>query len=166
MLPAAVSQSHQAIPNVYERAARLSFANGYLTLTTAKPHELPAAGGTLRLYTPQNQELTVQATVVDAHTVRFASAEAHAAGLFVYGKYVDDFLSVDYDALTTLNVSATQQLARKVAALEQQNAALATRAAALEAQTTADHAALQTLQGQLARLLGEPAPAEAPQARR
>ena len=137
VLPAAVSQSHQAIPNVYERAARLSFADGTLTLTTTKPHELPAAGGTLRLYTPQNQELTVQATVVDAHTVRFASAEAHAAGLFVYGKYVDDFLSVDYDALTTLNVSATQELARKVAALEQQNEALKAEATAAKAQATA-----------------------------
>ena len=137
VLPAAVSQSHQAIPNVYERAARLSFADGTLTLTTTKPHELPAAGGTLRLYTPQNQELTVQATVVDAHTVRFASTEAHAAGLFVYGKYVDDFLSVDYDALTTLNVSATQELARKVAALEQQNEALKAEATAAKAQATA-----------------------------
>lgn len=41
--------------------------------------------------------------MVDARTVRFASAQAYAGGLFVYGKYVDDFLSVDYSALTTPN---------------------------------------------------------------
>ncbi|MDO7877161.1 tail fiber domain-containing protein [Hymenobacter sp. ASUV-10] len=162
LLPAAVSQSRQAIPNVYARAARVSFADGVITLVTTRPHELPATGGTLRLYTPQNQELTVAATVLDAHTVRFASAEPHADGLFVYGKYVDDFLSVDYDALTTLNVSATQELARKVEALEQRNATLEARAAASDARATADHAALQTLQQQVARLLDEaPAPAQA-----
>ncbi|MDO7877160.1 tail fiber domain-containing protein [Hymenobacter sp. ASUV-10] len=158
LLPAAVSQSRQAIPNVYERAARVRFADGHITLTTSKPHELPTAGGTLRLYTPANQELRVAATVLDAHTVRFASTEAHADGLFVYGKYVDDFLSVDYDALTTLNVSATQELARQVAALQADNARL--QAAATQA--AADHADLQTLKEQMARLLGEaPAPAQA-----
>jgi hypothetical protein len=151
LLPAAVSQSRQAIPNVYERAASVSFAGGFITLRTTKPHELPATGGTLRLYTPQNQELTVAATVLDAHTVRFASADSHADGLFVYGKYVDDFLSVDYDALTTLNVSATQELARRVEALEARNTALEARAARVDA----DHADLQTLKEQLARLLGE-----------
>jgi len=158
LLPAAVSQSRQAIPNVYSRAARVSYADGFITLVTTRPHELPAAGGTLRLYTPQNQELSVAATVLDAHTVRFASAEPHTDGLFVYGKYVDDFLSVDYDALTTLNVSATQELARKVEALERQHALL--QAAATQA--AADHTDLQTLKEQLARLLGEaPAPAQA-----
>ena len=65
---------------------------------------------------------------------------------------MDNFRSVDYDALTTLNVRATQELARKVAALEAQNAALQTGAAT-------DHASLLTLQAQMARLLGEGAQA-------
>jgi hypothetical protein len=163
LLPAAVSQSRQAIPNVYERAAGVSFADGFVTLRTRKPHELPAAGGMLRLYTPANQELIVAATVLDAHTVRFASAEAHADGLFVYGKFVDDFLSVDYDALTTLNVSATQELARQVAELQRRNAALEAQAAAAAsraAQADADHASLLTLQAQMARLLGTDAQAK------
>ncbi|RYY07737.1 MAG: tail fiber domain-containing protein, partial [Cytophagaceae bacterium] len=102
VLPTAVSRSTQALPNVYEKATKLSYADGYLTVTTARPHELPARGGRMRFYTPTNQSIDPDVTVLDAHTVRFASAEAHAAGLFVYGKYVDDFRSVDYDALTTL----------------------------------------------------------------
>ncbi|NML67906.1 hypothetical protein HHL22_22120 [Hymenobacter sp. RP-2-7] len=159
VLPAAVSRSTQAIPNVYERATRVRYAQGQLAVTTAKAHELPANGGRMRFYTPANEALDVAVTVVDAHTVRFASAEAYAGGLFVYGKYVDDFRSVDYDALTTLNVSATQELARKVEALEQQNAALqaqatqATReASAAKAQATQATATLETFEARLRRL--------------
>ncbi len=34
--------------------------------------------------------------------------------VFVYGREVGDFRTVDYDAIAMLNVSATQELARKV----------------------------------------------------
>ncbi len=149
VLPAAVSRSTQAIPNVYAAATSVHFANGQVTVTLPKAHELPAAGGRLRFYTPTNESLDPQVTVVDARTVRFASAEAYAGGLFVYGKYVDDFLSVDYSALTTLNVSATQELARQVAELRKQNAALKAQAAADKAQATA---ALETFEARLRRL--------------
>lgn len=91
-----------------------------------------------------------------------------AGPVFAYGLEQADVRAVDYEALSMLHVSATQELARQVAALTQQNAALHTRAAALEAaaaQATTDHADLQTLKQQLARLLGDTAPAEA-QARR
>jgi len=36
--------------------------------------------------------------------------------VFVYGREVKDFRSVDYEAIAMLNVSATQELARKVEA--------------------------------------------------
>jgi len=34
--------------------------------------------------------------------------------IFVYGEQVDDFRSVDYDGLTTLNISATQEISRQL----------------------------------------------------
>ena len=168
VLPAAVRRSTQAIPNVYAKATAVTWAAGRATVRAAKPHGLPAAGGRVRLYTPANAPLDVVAEVVDAHTLRFAAAQ-HPGPLFVYGKYVDDFLSVDYDALTTLNVSATQELARQVAALQAQNAALERQnqalhtradttdraAAAQAAAASADHANLLTLQAQMAALLGQ-----------
>ena len=83
VLPATVSRSTQALPDVYERATRVSFANGFVTVTTAKAHGLSGATGRIRFYTPANAALDLEVTVVDANTVRFASAEAHAAGLFV-----------------------------------------------------------------------------------
>ncbi len=60
--------------------------------------------------------------------------------VFVYGREVNDFRTVDYDAISMLNVSATQELAKKLeareselAALRAANEALAKRLATLEA---------------------------------
>ena len=53
--------------------------------------------------------------------------------VFVYGREVKDFRSVDYDAISMLNVSATQELARQVATLATENEALKSRLASLEA---------------------------------
>ena len=113
----------------------------------------------MRFYTPTNESLDPQVQVVDARTVRFASAEGYASGLFAYGKYVDDFLSVDYSALTTLNVSATQELARQVAALKATNATLQTQATAtaaelqtVKAQAAQATATLETFEARLRRL--------------
>jgi hypothetical protein len=59
------------------------------------------------------------------------------AEVFVYGREVDDLRSVDYDAIAMLNVSATQELAKKLeqkdVELEQKDVAIA----ALEARLSA-----------------------------
>ena len=44
--------------------------------------------------------------------------------VFVYGREVKDFRAVDYEALTTLNISATQQLVKMINDLQQQNTAM------------------------------------------
>ena len=44
--------------------------------------------------------------------------------LLVYGREVKDFKGVNYQEISNLNVSATQELARRVAQLEAENAAL------------------------------------------
>ncbi|RAK66046.1 hypothetical protein DLM85_15190 [Hymenobacter edaphi] len=41
---------------------------------------------------------------------------------FVFGREHPDVRAVDYEALSKLNVSATQELARQVAELQRQNA--------------------------------------------
>jgi predicted DNA-binding protein (UPF0251 family) len=43
--------------------------------------------------------------------------------VFVYGEEVDDFRTVDYEGLTTLNISATQELSRQVKDLQKALAA-------------------------------------------
>jgi hypothetical protein len=57
--------------------------------------------------------------------------------LFVYGREVDDFRFVDYDAISMLNVSATQALDRRLELEHKENVALKEKVAGLEARLTA-----------------------------
>jgi hypothetical protein len=58
-----------------------------------------------------------------------AAGEGH---VFVFGREVNDFRAVDYDAISMLNVSATQELAKQVEAVTKENAALKAKLAASE----------------------------------
>ena len=52
--------------------------------------------------------------------------------VFCYGKEVDDFHTLDKQKLFALNFSATQELDRKVIALENENAELKAELAAIK----------------------------------
>ena len=134
VFPQAVLTSSRIIPNVYEQAASTQFENGILTVTTTKAHDF-ASGNEIDLVTPEGRLSNIKVTSVkDAHTFTVA-AEKAPSNVFVYGKYVDDFKSVDYDALSMLNISATQEMYRQIQQLQQENAALRNENGALRTQS-------------------------------
>jgi hypothetical protein len=47
--------------------------------------------------------------------------------VFVYGKEVNDFHTVDYEALSALNISATQELVKQINDLRAENQSLKSR---------------------------------------
>ncbi len=63
-------------------------------------------------------ERTVLTEVLQADANGFNVDMATDGKVFVYGSEVDDFRSVDYEAISMLNVSATQELFRMI--VEQQ----------------------------------------------
>ena len=65
--------------------------------------------------------------------------------VFVYGREVDDFHTVDYEAISMLNVSATQELAKQVELLKAENKALKSENTAFESRIETIEAALQNL---------------------
>ena len=73
----------------------------------------------------------------------------------------DGYKAVNYAQLTPVLIEALKEQQQQIEALKAQNAALQTGSAADHAALQADHASLLTLQAQLARLLGETAPATA-----
>ncbi len=81
-----------------------------------------------------------------------ASRSKAVPPLFVYGREVDDFHTVDYEALSMLNLSATQEQQRRIEALEAANKAMQWENTALKAQLQAlqsmEHR-LQALEAQL-----------------
>ena len=123
--PEAVTKSSNFVPNVYAMSAQTKLSAGKMTISLAKNHEF-AVGNEVKLVRSTGEEKnTTVLAVADANTfVVDWTGEAAAEKIFVYGKKVDDFRVVDYDRIFSLNVSATQELARQVEELKKENAAL------------------------------------------
>ncbi len=111
-------------PDIYavSSSVKSDGQNAY-TISLAKTHGLKE-GETVRLITEKNPELSVVAHVVNDKSFTVTTKEALGDKVFVYGKQCLDLKSVDYDAISMLNVSATQELAKHDAALEKRVAAL------------------------------------------
>ena len=150
--PVAVSAITDFIPSVYQMSQSTVYnaERKHLTITTENAHGF-TVGETVRLIDEKgNLEIEVL-TVVDEHTFTVARDSAQEK-VFIYGKRVDDFLILDYDAITALNVSATQEMAKRIEAqqtriekLESENEALKKRVIQVESalQNLEDLAGLQ-----------------------
>ena len=119
VFPQAVSQGKGVIPDIYRPA---SVHAGWVQVSTdLKP------GERVRLIGQDNVSAVydVLSVTKDAFQVKLPETLDH---VFVYGREVNDFRTVDYDAIAMLNVSATQELANRLDKLE----ARASQVAALE----------------------------------
>ena len=117
--PQAVNTNKGIIPNVFEVAQSSEVKDSVTIITTNKPHTF-AEGDEVKLILEGKGEQTCHVHVIDAHT--FTTDQIINEKIFVYGKKVDDLLNVDYDAVSMLNVSATQALSKQVEMLKAENA--------------------------------------------
>ncbi len=126
VFPQAVSKTTEIIPDIYKNA---DIKDGWVQLATDLK-----AGERVRIIDIKGESL---AEVVEVKDGAFRTAALPESGqVFVYGREVKDFHTVDYDAISMLNVSATQELAQKVEARDAEIAALKTELAALKAANT------------------------------
>ena len=161
VIPEAVSTSRNFLPDVYQRAVKNLYnaEKKRLSVTVAKPHAL-AADDWVRLYVDETM-LETKVLEVLSPTVFVVASEKAVTKAFVYGRRVDDFLSVDYDRIFTTGIGAIQeldsklksesakvdQLQKKVADLESKFAAQARQSATPKAETADGKAALQSKRG-------------------
>lgn len=129
IFPQAVGQRTETVPDIYSSA---TYRDGWVRLAnTLKP------GEKVRLIGDKSEGIY---EVLEAKPYSFRTAFAPATEtVFVYGREVNDFRTVDYDAIAMLNVSATQELAR-------QNVALTRRVAELEAKDRARDAKIAAIE--------------------
>jgi hypothetical protein len=125
--PQAVNKITDVVPDIYKKAA---VKDGWVDLETDLK-----VGERVRLIGEEDESIY---DVLEVRTDAFRTAfKPTTDELFVYGREVDDFGLVDYEAIAMLNVSATQQIKKEkdmeVKALQNENAALKTRFDALEA---------------------------------
>jgi hypothetical protein len=124
--PQAVTWEKDFLPNIYSFANKVEKTDrGYLmTLDKCLPASLNT--GNIRLEVQSKGR--VVANLVEApgedQLLLKTETDLTKGEVFVYGQEVSDFRTVDYDAISMLNVSATQELARRIKALEDENACL------------------------------------------
>jgi len=123
VFPQAVAKSTDVIPDIYQKA---TCKNGWIALATNLEK-----GDRVKLVTAKSKDIF---EVLEVNPTGFrTNCQYEGSELFVYGREVNDFRTVDYEAVAMLNVSATQELARQLAALKKDNADMKARLAALEA---------------------------------
>ncbi len=124
----AVSQTREIVPDIYQEATS---SDGWIALETTLER-----GDRVRVIPEKEGSSEVEVTEVESNRFR-VSPPVPDGPVFVYGREVADFMHVDYDALSMLNVSATQQLKREkdneIQSLREENAALRGRLDQLEA---------------------------------
>ena len=108
--PNAVSKLTDVIPDIYQMA---EIKNGRITMLNHLK-----AGERVKLITKDKTEIM---DVLCADASGFTVNMEGAGQIFVYGREVKDFRAVDYEALTTLNISATQALIKTIAELQHKN---------------------------------------------
>jgi len=125
VFPQAVSKHTDVVPDIYQRA---SFIDGWVKLATDLKK-----GERVRLISDKSEGIyEILEVAQDKFRTDFTP---EGDNVFVFGREVNDFGNVDYDAIAMLNVSATQQLKKEIDALKTENTALNVRINALEAKT-------------------------------
>jgi hypothetical protein len=113
--PQAVNKRTDAIPDIYKPA---TLTNGWVSLASDLKK-----GDRVRLVAG-NDEGVFEVLEVEKDKFR-TEFKPRNENIFVYGREVKDFRTVDYEAISMLNVSATQALAKEVAALRKSEARVA-----------------------------------------
>jgi len=119
VFPQAVNRSLGVIPNIYEVPKTTSFSEGLLKIELNKAHQLKV-GDRIQCYVG-NEKVFKDVRTVEGEKVFIVEFDHKPEAFFVYGQEVDDFHTVDYDAISMLNVSATQELAKQVETLQEEN---------------------------------------------
>lgn len=142
-------------PDVYAVSESVKMGKpGVYTISLAKAHNL-RDGDTVRLITSKNPELNAVAHVVSDKAFTIETKEPLGERVFVFGKQCTDLKAVDYDAISMLNVSATQELAKQVETLKQENLDLQGQAKRLTAIEEQQRVMISDQKGQIAEQASE-----------
>jgi Chaperone of endosialidase len=111
--PQAVNKLTDVIPDIYKMAG---MKDGKVMLPATLKH-----GEKVKLIYGNKEETLA---VTDTGSSSFTVNSHYTGKVFVYGREVSDFRSVDYGTISMLNVPATEELLKKVTELEMHNSTL------------------------------------------
>jgi hypothetical protein len=146
IFPQVVTKTTDVVPDIFKSA---KCKDGWLELATNLKK-----GERVKLITVKDEESIHEVLEVTADGFR-TDFKPEGDKVFVYGREVKDFRVVDYEAISMLNVSATQQIKKEkdaeVKALQAENAELRARLTALEGQDKARDRKLASIEAMLSK---------------
>lgn len=113
VIPDAVNIEKCLVPNIYLVA---NYHNNIISLPS-QPTYIIKLNDEIKCYDKDNKQILVEVVeIIDDLTFKIKDIEYADTKIFVYGKEVDDFHTLNKDYIFTLNVCATQELQRKIEA--------------------------------------------------
>ncbi len=123
--PNVVTYTKDFVPDIF-RLFPVTYENEMATVTCDTNPGLNT-GDRVRIIHFDNSRSEVVVTACSGNSFSFEAPEnmdRNNGEIFVYGREVNDKALVDYDGLTALNISATQELYRRIKMLEEENTKL------------------------------------------
>jgi hypothetical protein len=113
VLPQAVSLTKDFIPDIYEGATDLQLLPAGKLKIYLKSIGKISVGDTLKMIVPSGDMIRTVETIQADGSFVVGDVKEAPVFLFVYGKLVNDFRSIDYNRLFTAGIGAIQELDRK-----------------------------------------------------
>ena len=120
--PQAVRKMTSIIPDIYALADQVVFeaVSKHLTLTMSKNYEVKV-GETIEFILEKEGKVQGVVASVSGNSFTVKDWRYPTDKIFVFGREVKDFRSVDYEAISMLGISAIQQLAKEHELLQKEN---------------------------------------------
>jgi hypothetical protein len=129
--PQIVSRHMDFIPNVYQAASKLVKTDAGYLLYFDSAHHISKEAKKLKVLASGDNVMNKYeiVSIPSDNQVIIKAGNLNGDKVFVYGEEVPDFRTVDYEGLTTLNISATQELSKLItqqhATIQEQNEKIA-----------------------------------------
>jgi hypothetical protein len=131
--PEAVNKQSSVIPDIYALAEKVAYdsTKKELIVSMVKSYDLKI-GDKIELVHPQKGKIRSTISAVNGNDFTVKDWYDKADKIFVFGREVDDFRVVDYEALSMLGISAIQALAKENEEMKAKNKTLESRIEKLE----------------------------------
>ena len=114
VFPQAVRKQTSTIPDIYTLAEKVSYdtAKKELTILLSKSYDIKI-GEKIEFVHPEKGKIQAVVESVSGNSFTVKDWQYPTDKIFVFGREVNDFRSVDYEAISMLGISAIQELAKE-----------------------------------------------------
>jgi hypothetical protein len=117
--PEVIKLQTSVIPDIYSLAESVAYdaVTKNLSVTLSKEYNIKI-GENIELVHPEKGKILAEVIAVNGKTFAVKDWAHDTDKIFVFGRQVNDFRSVDYEALSMLGISSIQQLAKEIEELK------------------------------------------------